>query len=380
LLDGKILVNGGRGPDYLDFFLGPWFQPVSSVEIYDPATNAWSPRAPMTAPRFFHTATVLGSGQVLVAGGSCAFVGFCFGALNSAEVFNPTTNAWTPTSPMVNFVQGHAATLLRYGQVLVTGRSEAFGANSVYDPATNQWTGIGRPRLDALPPLRLEHTATLLRNGRIFVVGGRERDFNGVSSTILLSLPTTELPPVVPSSQQEEFAQAFFQHTDEAGCLLTFVQVHGGTARYVDAPPTGTPNTPTPTLGLLIFQFDECSFFVRFADTVSFTTQFRTDPLLKTATLKGSASMFDLASAEAFSVTLDLTWTGYGDLIRDAGGHGSPGFGASYGQSTVRFANATGTISDGVTNFTPNPSSDDPITPDANSIKRVRTGGVFFNF
>src|SRR5262249_4102017 len=58
--NGKVLVAGGTNGT----------SPVASAELYDPATNTWSAAAPMSAARQYHTATLLPNGKVLVAGGT----------------------------------------------------------------------------------------------------------------------------------------------------------------------------------------------------------------------------------------------------------------------------------------------------------------------
>ena len=70
----------------------------------------------LNTARYFHTATLLPSGKVLVAGGYNGSI------LSSAELYDPATGMWTPTTgPMINARDGHTATLLPNGKVLVAG-------------------------------------------------------------------------------------------------------------------------------------------------------------------------------------------------------------------------------------------------------------------
>jgi hypothetical protein len=57
---------------------------LASAELYDPATNTWSAAGSLAIARYVHTATLLPSGKVLVAGGSDGTV-----ALASAELYLP---------------------------------------------------------------------------------------------------------------------------------------------------------------------------------------------------------------------------------------------------------------------------------------------------
>ena len=64
--------------------------------------------------RFWHTATLLPSGKVLVAGG------YNDGSLSSAELYDPATGTWSGTVSL-NARALHTATLLLSGKVLVAG-------------------------------------------------------------------------------------------------------------------------------------------------------------------------------------------------------------------------------------------------------------------
>ena len=72
-------------------------------------------RQPRTA-RYDHTATLLPSGKVLVAGGFNTMA-----PLSSAELYDPTTGTWAPTGSMTDARAFYTATLLPSGKVLVAG-------------------------------------------------------------------------------------------------------------------------------------------------------------------------------------------------------------------------------------------------------------------
>src|SRR4029450_10293661 len=73
---------------------------VPSAEIYDPASNAWSPAGNLATARRLATATLLSNGKVLVAGGETNNGGGFPVMVASAELYDPATNSWTGAASM----------------------------------------------------------------------------------------------------------------------------------------------------------------------------------------------------------------------------------------------------------------------------------------
>src|SRR5262245_14943825 len=134
LPNGKVLVAGGLGPNSCS-------APTSDAELYDPATGTWSTTGSLSTARFNHTATLLKSGQVLVAGGYAPEV-----SLVSTEVYDPATEMWRPTGSFNTIRAIGSATLLQSGEVLAVGfKSEGLISAELYDSATGTWSSTGAP-------------------------------------------------------------------------------------------------------------------------------------------------------------------------------------------------------------------------------------------
>ena len=133
--------------------------------------GVWTETGRLNVPRFGHTATLLQNGMVLVHGGNWrSNVNGVFtdhGNLRSAELFNPATGKWTfaPSAFFERF--SHTATLLRNGKVLVVGGNKTTNTE-LFDPAVGQWFATGRLNT----PRVADHAATALADGRVLVVGG----------------------------------------------------------------------------------------------------------------------------------------------------------------------------------------------------------------
>lgn len=115
LLSGEVLVTGGEHDGVNS----------ATAEIYDPALNRWRAARPMHTPRSRHSATLLESGQVLVVGGS-AVRGFDNPSA-STEIYDPATDTWSDAGQLNNARTTHTATLLATGKVLVAGGVGAGG-------------------------------------------------------------------------------------------------------------------------------------------------------------------------------------------------------------------------------------------------------------
>jgi trimeric autotransporter adhesin len=111
LASGKVLIAGGQDQTG---------NSVANAFIYDPATNAWSAAASMSTARTFHTATLLSNGKVLVLGG-LSFANFGETFLSSAETYDPSGNSWSSAPDLSETREGHTATPVAGGQILVAG-------------------------------------------------------------------------------------------------------------------------------------------------------------------------------------------------------------------------------------------------------------------
>jgi hypothetical protein len=166
LADGTVLVTGGADQD-------PGGTGSASAELYDPTTGAFTPTGSMAVARFRHTATPLMDGSVLIVGGVPADSSI---PTSTAELYNPATGSFTPTGSMGTAREEHTATLLGDGTVLITGGESPVPGSSglqdtataeLYDPSTGSFAPTG-----SMIEARNSHTTTLLTDGTVLVTGG----------------------------------------------------------------------------------------------------------------------------------------------------------------------------------------------------------------
>jgi len=90
----------------------------------------------------------------------------------SAEIYDPATNTWTVIPPLYSHGTSHTATLLKDGRVLVVGGCIGSGVCTeraeIFDPQRNAWTEAAPLDFD-----RANHSALLLDDGRVLIAGGQ---------------------------------------------------------------------------------------------------------------------------------------------------------------------------------------------------------------
>ncbi len=168
--DSRVVEDAPTRPDAVD-------QDAGAGVTIGPGLNALEA---LITPRTGHTATLLANGQVLITGGqdetydsmdSDITTQFGVQTVATAEVHDVDTGAVTATGPMMAARYNHTATLLPNGKVLIVGGSNASGSIAsaeLFDPATATFTTTG-----ALNAARQLHTATLLPDGKVLIAGGR---------------------------------------------------------------------------------------------------------------------------------------------------------------------------------------------------------------
>jgi RTX calcium-binding nonapeptide repeat (4 copies)/Galactose oxidase, central domain/Kelch motif len=181
LPDGRVLVAGGIYSDGSGQASGTSY--LSSAEVFDPTTNTFSSAGigSMTVPRGGAAAAPLPDGRVLVAGGAYFRNGPKFGPfpLSSAEVFNPATNSFSSAGiGSMTVPRGAAASApLPDGRVLVAGGGHDVPTSAeIFDPASKAFSSA----VGSMTVPRSSAAAAPLPDGRVLLAGGENFDDSGI--------------------------------------------------------------------------------------------------------------------------------------------------------------------------------------------------------
>lgn len=177
LADGRVLLVGGftgsltPSEDRSDI--------TATAEIYDPATRQSTAVGSMSVPRAYHTATLLKSGKVLIAGGYQQNK-----SLDSMELFDPATGKFrTLRLSMKSGRSSHTAAVLSDGSVLIAG---GFGLdNKAVATAEVLSADVSRTiSVSTMETARGGHSMTVLENGLVLLAGGSDLYAGGVINSI----------------------------------------------------------------------------------------------------------------------------------------------------------------------------------------------------
>lgn len=273
LPDGRVLFTGG-----LDLTTG---QPTAAAAVYDPVTQTTTTLT-MASARAGHGASLMGNGKVLVTGGLLAFdltnpLTLLTGVQVTTEIFDPATDSFTPGPNMLEARALHTSTTLTNGQVLIAGGISLIPIVNIptvsatayrFNPANNSF---GLPAF--FSGGRFLHTAAPLSGGRVLLVGGITLDFTQFLQTgniaDLIVGTRTDCQVYTPAiGSFGTFATVNGMQVGRAGAAVAMLPnggalIAGGFEAVIDAtttPPTlvfnatatadrfaSSPNTITPT-------------------------------------------------------------------------------------------------------------------------------------
>jgi hypothetical protein len=153
-------------------------------------------------------------------------------------------------------------------------------------------------------------------------------------------------------------ADAYFYSTDPSGCVVTEVNLLS-TQHYFQSPPG--PGAEGPFVSLQVFQYNVCTGEQLIsASGGTQAANIQVDRKLNWAALSATVNVWEDVSQTYQDIYLDLTWTATGPSVHlnDHFHFKSPGCHLMARSNGIyRPATASGSVSNGITNFTPDASS-----------------------
>jgi RHS repeat-associated protein len=226
MLEGTLYVVGGSALD----------GPTAEVDAYDPAHDAWSQRPPLSIPRVAPATGALG-GKLYVVGGHGADTGATtIDAVATMDVYDPASNRWSP-GPVMHTARAYAGYGVINGKLYVAGgldpNRNLLATTEVFDPAANAWTTV------APMPAPMDIPSSATANGKLYLVGGATSSSNQSSALyrqLFVYDPRTD-------TWSEGLSMPTARGGGAAAVIGGRIYVAGG---YATAGPTGVLEVLTP--------------------------------------------------------------------------------------------------------------------------------------
>ena len=249
---GHVLIAGGSDQNGA---------PIASAELYDPTagtftciggTTSGACNSVMSAGRAGASATMLNDGRILFAGGISGSVAAGYTSIGSAEIYDPVQNKFAATGNMITARAGHSAVLLNNGDVMMIGGASGSvgGGTSTAELQLAFDTGVSGAMLNS--------TEIFDPTTGTFAPGGQLTEDRAVMSAIVVqqgtvgptivptstptASPTSGTPSATPTSTRTATATASPSVTATTSPTATATP-----SPTVTATPSPTP-TPTPTV------------------------------------------------------------------------------------------------------------------------------------
>ena len=190
--DGQIFVAGGHVTAHAG---------LSAANIFNPTTQSWTALPRMNFARWYPTVTALPDARLIVNSGESN----CDGCVvTTPEIYDPATNAWTLLSTAPFFFPYYPHTfVMPNGHVMVSSTLEAPVVSQVLDLDALTWTAVGGPAVEG-------GSAAMYLPGK-FIKAGRGVNANLPSAS---SLSTTYvLDTALPSPSWRQVGSMAFPRT-----------------------------------------------------------------------------------------------------------------------------------------------------------------------
>jgi len=208
LTDGRVLKVGGLSFDnYINGY-------SNNAELWDPATNQWTPTGQMIEPRSMLQAVVLADGKVMVAGGRKEWT------LSSTEIYDPATGTFAPGPPMPMGFEPKSATVLPKGDIILTDNWHRQLMR--YEAGTATWNLTGPQRVIAR-----DSAVVLLPDGNVLIAGGSELNNGTAYAAIWEQSCGSQMLDIMTPDQSipGDGGSASFMVTGAPGCRFETAQV-----------------------------------------------------------------------------------------------------------------------------------------------------------